>query len=424
MLSKLLHGSELFMAKIAILGYGTVGSGVYDVINTNREIVEHKSGEEMEIKYVLDLRDFPGDPVEAVLTHDFNDILNDDEVSVVAEVMGGVKPAYEFTKACLLKGKSVCTSNKELVASHGAELIRIAKENNASYVFEASVGGGIPIIRPLLTSITADKIEEIKGILNGTTNYMLTKMSEEGLEYEDVLKDAQAKGYAERNPAADVEGHDACRKIAILMSLALEAQVDYNDIMTEGITNITKADIDYAKAMGRQIKLLGKGKTTEEGSWAMVAPFMVGKDSPLYMVRDVFNAVSVVGNMLGQVMFYGKGAGKEATASAVVSDIIDAVRSKDKTISINWSEEKYELMPIDTLKTSKFIRIETYDKPAAKKAITELFGETSFIELSDYEDEIGFLTPVMREIDLNKALSGLLSEEGIENILSAIRTEE
>ncbi len=424
MLSKLLHGSELFMAKVAILGYGTVGSGVYDVINTNREIVEHKSGEEMEIKYVLDLRDFPGDPVETVLTHDFNDILNDDEVAVVAEVMGGVKPAYEFTKACLLKGKSVCTSNKELVASHGAELIKIAKENNASYVFEASVGGGIPIIRPLLTSITADKIEEIKGILNGTTNYMLTKMSEEGLEYDDVLKDAQAKGYAERNPAADVEGHDACRKIAILMSLALEAQVDYNDIMTEGITNITKADIDYAKAMGRQIKLLGKGKTTEEGSWAMVAPFMVGKDSPLYMVRDVFNAVSVVGNMLGQVMFYGKGAGKEATASAVVSDIIDAVRNKDKTISINWSEEKYELMPIDALKTSKFIRIETYDKPSAKKAITELFGETSFIELSDDEDEIGFLTPEMREIDLDKALSGLLSEEGIENILSAIRTEE
>ncbi len=412
------------MAKIAILGYGTVGSGVYEVIKVNQQIVNTKAKENIEIKYVLDLRDFPGDPVEEVLTHDFNDILNDDEISVVVEVMGGVKPAYDFTKACLLKGKSVCTSNKELVAAHGAELIRIAEEKNINYLFEASVGGGIPVLRPLISSITADRIQEIKGILNGTTNYMLTKMSKEGLEYDDVLKDAQNKGYAERNPAADVEGYDACRKISILMSLALEAQVDYNDVMTEGITNITKTDIDYAKAMGKAIKLLGVGKTTDEGSWAFVAPFMIGEESPLYMVNDVFNGICITGNMLGQVMFYGRGAGKEATAAAVVSDVVDAIKHKNTHVIINWDEEKQELMPMDSFKTSKFVRIETYDKEKAKKAVTDIFGQVEFVELPGLEDEFGFKAPKAAESETDLCLSGLLSRDGIENILGTIRTEE
>ncbi|MCD8089108.1 MAG: homoserine dehydrogenase [Clostridiales bacterium] len=412
------------MAKIAILGYGTVGSGVYEVIKVNQHIVDTKAKENIEIKYVLDLRDFPGDPVEEVLTHDFNDILNDDEVSVVVEVMGGVKPAYEFTKACLLNGKSVCTSNKELVAAHGAELIRIAEEKNINYLFEASVGGGIPVLRPLISSITADRIQEIKGILNGTTNYMLTKMTKEGLEYDDVLKDAQSKGYAERNPAADVEGYDACRKISILMSLALEAQVDYNDVMTEGITNISKTDIDYAKAMGKAIKLLGIGKTTDEGSWAFVAPFMIGEDSPLYMVNDVFNGICITGNMLGQVMFYGRGAGKEATAAAVVSDVVDAIKHKNTHVIINWSEEKQELMPVDSFKTSKLVRIETYDREKAKKAVSDIFGDVRFVELPELEDEFGFVASKAEESETDMLLSSLLSCDGIENILGTIRTEE
>ncbi|MCD8158789.1 MAG: homoserine dehydrogenase [Clostridiales bacterium] len=412
------------MAKIAIMGYGTVGSGVYEVIKVNQNIVNTKAKEDIEIQYVLDSRDFPGDPVEEVLTHDFNDILNDDEVSVVVEVMGGVKPAYEFTKALLLKGKSVCTSNKELVAAHGAELIKIAEEKNINYLFEASVGGGIPILRPLISSITADKIQEIKGVLNGTTNYMLTKMSKEGLEYDDVLKDAQNKGYAERNPTADVEGYDACRKISILMSLALEAQVDYNDVMTEGITNITKTDIDYAKAMGKVIKLLGVGKTTKEGSWAFVAPFMIGEDSPLYMVNDVFNGICVTGNMLGQVMFYGRGAGKEATAAAVVSDVVDAIKHKNTHVIINWAEEKQELMPMDSFKTSRFVRVESYDKPKAKKAVSDIFGDVKFTELPELEDEFGFITPKAAEFETDRLLSSLLSCEGIENILGTLITEE
>lgn len=411
------------MAKIAILGYGTVGSGVFEVIRTNQEIVNTKAKENIEIKHVLDLRDFPGDPVEDVLTHDFNDILNDDEITVVVEVMGGVNPAFEFTKALLEKGKSVCTSNKELVAAHGAELIKIAEDKNINYLFEASVGGGIPILRPLISSITADRIQEIKGILNGTTNYMLTKMSKEGLEYDAVLKDAQERGYAERNPAADVEGHDACRKISILMSLALEHQVDYRDVPTEGITNITKTDIDYAKAIGRTIKLLGYGRTTNKGSWAMVAPHLVSETSPLYMVNDVFNGICVTGNMLGQVMFYGRGAGKEATAAAVVSDVVDAIKHKNTHVIINWAEGKYELNPIDELETSKLVRVESLDRTAGKTAVSNIFGDVKFVELEGLDDEFAFITPTMTEADTDECLSALLNMDGIDNIIGTIRIE-
>ncbi len=411
------------MAKIAIMGYGTVGSGVYEVIKTNSGIVNTKAKEDIDVKYVLDLRDFPGDPVEEVLTHDFNDILNDDEVSVVVEVMGGINPAYEFTKALLEKGKSVCTSNKELVAEHGAELIRIAEEKNINYLFEASVGGGIPILRPLISSITADRIQEIKGILNGTTNYMLTKMSKEGLEYDDVLKDAQNRGYAERNPAADVEGYDACRKISILMSLALEAQVDYRDVYTEGITAITKTDIDYAKAMGKAIKLLGYGRTTDEGSWAFVAPHLVNETSPLYMVNDVFNGICITGNMLGQVMFYGRGAGKEATAAAVVSDVVDAVKHKNTHVIINWAEGKYELCPIDVLVTEKLVRVEAENRNRAKAAVRAVFGEVSFVELPGHDDEFGFVTPRSTEAEIDEKLGLLLNSDVIDNIIGTIRIE-
>ena len=257
------------MIQIAVLGYGTVGSGVVEVINTNHSSINKKAGEEINIKYVLDLRDFPGDPIQEKIVHDFDVILNDPEIKIVVEVMGGVEPAYTFTKKALLAGKSVCTSNKELVARHGAELLEIARERNINYLFEASCGGGIPIIRPLNSSLTADEIDEITGILNGTTNYILTEMAEKGSDFADVLKEAQNLGYAERNPEADVEGYDACRKIAILSSLAFGRQVDYEDIYTEGISKITATDIKYAKAMGQMIKLLAVSRKVDGSFYAM-----------------------------------------------------------------------------------------------------------------------------------------------------------
>ena len=263
------------MIQIAVLGYGTVGSGVVEVINTNHESINKKAGEEINIKYVLDLREFPGDPVEDVLVHDYETIINDPEVQIIVEVMGGVEPAYTFTKRALEAGKCVCTSNKELVARHGLELLEIAREKDINYLFEASCGGGIPIIRPLNSSLTADEIDEISGILNGTTNYILTKMAEENADFEDVLKEAQEKGYAERNPEADVEGYDACRKIAILSSLAFGCHVDYEDIYTEGITRITVEDVKYAKGLGMSIKLLATSKREDGRFYAMVSPVLV-----------------------------------------------------------------------------------------------------------------------------------------------------
>ena len=291
------------MIKIAILGYGTIGSGVVEVLHTNSESIAKRAGDEIEVKYILDLRDFPGDPMEDKVIHDYEVIANDPEIQVVVEAMGGVEPAYTFVKRALLAGKNVTTSNKALVAKHGAELIAIAKEQSINFLFEASVGGGIPIIRPLNSSLTADEIEEITGILNGTTNYILSKMTFEGLEFEDVLKDAQSRGYAEADPTADVEGYDACRKIAILTSLVCGQQVDFEDIYTEGISKITADDIKYAQAMGLVIKLLATSRKTKEGYCAMVAPFMLSQQHPLYSVNDVFNAIFVHGNVLGDAMF-------------------------------------------------------------------------------------------------------------------------
>lgn len=378
------------MIKVAIMGYGTVGSGVYEVIKTNQKSINKKVGQELQVAYVLDLRDFPGDPVMDVLTHDFEDIINDDEVKIVAEVMGGLHPAYEFTRRCLEAGKSVCTSNKELVAQHGAELIRIAKDHQVNYLFEASVGGGIPIIRPLNSSLTADVIEEISGILNGTTNYMLTKMSQEGLDYDDVLKEAQAKGYAELHPEADVEGYDACRKIAILTSLASGSQVDFQDIYTEGITKITTEDFTYAKKMKRAIKLLAVSRKVGDTYCVMVSPALISRDNPLYMVNDVFNAVEVEGNMLGKSMFYGSGAGKLPTASAVAGDMVDAARHLGKVITLFWSPEKLTLAPMGQLSRRFFVRMKDVDK--AK----EIFGEIELVD-AGIQGEAGFITPVMTE---------------------------
>ena len=378
------------MIKVAIMGYGTVGSGVYEVFRTNKTSIDKKVGQELRVQYVLDLREFPGDPVMDVLTHDFEDILNDDEVKIVAEVMGGLHPAYEFTRRCLEAGKSVCTSNKELVAEHGAELIQIAKDHQVNYLFEASVGGGIPIIRPLNSSLTADVIVEISGILNGTTNYMLTKMSREGLNYDDVLKEAQAKGYAELHPEADVEGWDACRKIAILTSLASGNQVDFKDIYTEGITKVTAEDFVYAKKAGCAIKLLAVSKKQGDTYCAMVAPTFVRKENPLYMGNDVFNAVCVEGNMLGASMFYGSGAGKLPTASAVAGDMVDAARHLGKIITTFWNPQKLELAPVGEMTHRFFVRMKSDAKDA------KVFGDVEMID-AKIKGEIGFMTPVMSE---------------------------
>ena len=384
------------MVNIAVLGYGTVGSGVVEVLRTNRKAINNRAGQEINLKYVLDLRDFPGDPVEEVLVHDFDTILNDDDVKIVVEVMGGVNPAYQFVKSALLKGKSACTSNKELVAKHGAELIQIARDNNVNFLFEASVGGGIPIIRPLNQSLTADEIVEISGILNGTTNYILTKMSQEGLDFDTVLREAQKLGYAERNPEADVEGYDACRKIAILSSLACGHQVDFEDIYTEGITRITERDFRYADALGVKIKLIGTGKKVGDGVCAMVAPKMIDNEHPLAGVNGVMNAIFVKGNVLGDVMFYGAGAGKLPTASAVVSDVVDAVKHMGTNIMTIWSQEKQKLVDMKDAKTRFFIRV----KGSVDEGLDEikaLFGNGQVISIPGYDDEFGFVTEEITE---------------------------
>ena len=384
------------MVNIAVLGYGTVGSGVVEVIRTNQERINQRIGDELNVKYVLDLRDFPGDPIQEKLVHDFDVIVNDPDVQIVVEVMGGIEPAYTFVKRSLQAGKSVATSNKALVAKHGAELLSIARDKNINFLFEASVGGGIPIIRPLNSSLTADEIEEITGILNGTTNYMLSKMFYEGADYAEVLKEAQDKGYAERNPEADVEGYDACRKIAILSSLISGQQVDFEDIYTEGITNITKEDMMYAKEMGMTIKLLASSKRDGDHLHAIVAPALLHKEHPLYNVNDVFNAIFVHGNVLGDAMFYGSGAGKLPTASAVVADVVDEAKHLNRNIMTMWKNEKLELLPLDDTSKRFFVRIKG-DADAMKAHLESAFGSISIVKVDGLDGEFGFVTEVMTE---------------------------
>ena len=381
--------------KAAVMGYGTIGSGVVEVLDINGSSIAKRVGEPVEIKYVLDLRDFPGDPIQDKIVHDYKTIAEDPEVKIVVETMGGVEPAYTFVKAMLEAGKHVTTSNKALVAAKGAELIALAKEKNVNFMFEASVGGGIPIIRPLNSCLTADEIEEITGIVNGTTNYMMTEMSEKGADFDEVLKDAQAKGYAEADPTADVEGYDACRKIAILTSLAYGKQLDFEDIYTEGITKITDRDIKYAAKLKAKVKIFGSSKLAGDKVSAMVAPKLITHDHPLYSVDGVFNAILVKGNMVGDVMFYGQGAGKLATASAVVSDIMEASENLDNNINVIWSDEKLELMPMDEVVSKFFVRV-SGNKADNEAKIKELFGEVEFVD-AGYDDETGFVTKDITE---------------------------
>lgn len=385
---------EEAMIKIAVLGYGTVGSGVVEVIEKNKEMVNKKASEELEIKYILDLRDFPGDPYADKVVHDFRQIVEDEEVTIICETMGGTGAAYQFTKQALEAGKSVCTSNKELVAKHGPELLTVAREHSCNYLFEASVGGGIPIIRPLNYSLTAERIEAITGILNGTTNYILSKMEEAGAGFDEVLKKAQEKGYAERNPQADVEGYDACRKIAILSSLMMGKNVDSEKVYTEGITKITAADFAYAKAAGKSIKLLAMSRALDNDNvLAMVAPFLMDMDHPLARVRGVFNAIYVTGNMLGDSMYYGRGAGKLPTASAVVSDVIDCARHQGKVIMCFWDKEDAFLIDVMENEQSFFLRAGEEARAEVEAALPG--GEV--LKLEGMEAEFGYFTKAVKE---------------------------
>ena len=384
------------MINVAVLGYGTVGSGVVEVIEKNKDMVNKKSAQELKVKYILDLRDFPGDPYEDKVIHDFNTILHDDSVTIVCETMGGVGAAYQFTKQALERGKSVCTSNKELVAKHGPELLQIAREHNCNYLFEASVGGGIPIIRPLNYSLTAEKIEAINGILNGTTNFILTKMDKEGASFEAVLKEAQDLGYAERNPEADVEGYDTCRKIAILTAMASGKEVNYEDISTEGITKITDVDFKYADKLGTSVKLFGTSRLDGDEVHAWVAPVMIGKDHPLYAVNDVFNGIMVKGNMLGTAMFYGSGAGKLPTASAVVADIMEAVENADHNVPLGWSSERLVIADQKTSVHRYFVRVEGTGTEL-EQAAAAAFGGAELVKLDSLNDEFALLTGEMSE---------------------------
>lgn len=392
------------MAKVAIMGYGTVGSGVYDIIKTNSDKLSRSAnGESVDIKYILDIRDFDDHPEKELFTKEFNDVLNDDEVSVVAEVMGGLHPAYEFTKSLLEAGKSVVTSNKELVATYGTELLEIARGKNVNYFFEASVGGGIPIIRPMHQCLTANNILKIAGILNGTTNYILDQMIRKGKTFETALKDAQNNGFAERNPAADIEGHDACRKIAILASLASGKMIDYNDIDTDGITNITLDDVKYAAAMDSVIKLIGYAQFDENGKvYSIVSPMVIKNSSPLAGVDGVFNAIMVTGDCVGDVMFYGKGAGKLPTASAVVADVVDAVKHSDRSKKIFWEKSAENIMAdIDSKKFEYFVR--TTD---SAENVQKIFGKCEFVD-NIIDNESAFVTSPLTKSEVEEKLAKL-----------------
>lgn len=410
------------MLKIAVMGHGVVGSGVLEVFYKNRASMQRKANKEMDIKYVLDLRDFPGLPYSDKFIKDFELIVNDPEINIVVEVMGGLNPAFTYVKRCLEAGKSVVTSNKELVAAKGAELLKIANDHDVNFFFEASVGGGIPIIRPLHACLVANEIDEIAGILNGTTNFILTKMIREQMTFSDALALAQKLGYAERNPAADVEGHDACRKICILASLAFGKHVYPDEVYTDGITKLTLEDVEYAKNWGGVIKLIGRAKRMPNGKVSvMVSPAFISSDSQLSSVDDVFNAVLVRGDATGDVVFYGKGAGKLPTASAVVADVVDAAKAEHSSTSLRWEDNPQHNTAVNYLDTqaSMYVRIgyDNYDK--AIKVINDLFGEIVPIYRSGAEDEFAFITPILTERELSEKIKQI-TKNGLQ-VLGSVR---
>ena len=410
------------MTKIAVLGYGTVGSGVVEVIQTNRDLINQKTGDSLEIKYILDLKEFPGSPIEKLIVHDFEEIVNDEEIKVVVEVMGGVEPAYTFVKRSLLAGKNVATSNKALVAKHGAELLAIAKEKNLNFLFEASVGGGIPIIRPMSQCLVANNVDEIAGILNGTTNFILTKMIEDGMQFDDALKLAQELGFAERNPAADIEGHDACRKICILASLAYGKHVYPDSVHTEGITKITLEDVRYAEAFHCVIKLIGSVKRLADGKIdIIVAPMLVPNKSQLANIDYEFNGIMVRGDCTGDVVFYGKGAGKLPTASAVVADVIDCCKHLKTRKFLYWADGNGKnILPWEESSRAMYVRANGSN--VAEKA-EKLFGEVTVINKADAPaDEKAFVVKAMPYNEFAEKIAQL-EADGV-SVLSSIRVAD
>lgn len=397
----------MFMAKVAILGFGVVGSGVAEVLERNSLQIDQKVHAKVALKYILDVRDFPDSPFSSLIIHDFALIENDPEVEIVVETIGGAKIAYEFTRRALMAGKSVVTSNKELVAEHGFELMELAREHRVSYLYEASVGGGIPIIHPLKQCLAANQITEVRGILNGTTNYILTRMIRAGRSFEDALKEAQQNGYAERDPTADIEGHDACRKICILGSLAFGKHIYPRQVPTQGISGVTLTDVAFADSQNCQIKLLGRAVKGGDGKVrAYVAPHLVRREDPLSGVEDVFNAITVKGNAIGDVMFYGRGAGKLPTASAVVSDVMEAVARRDRPKYLDWGPGAEDAVyPPDDLLEVWYVCAETTED----KLMAALAGGTSLSggQTQPQAGESAALTLPMTRAQVEERLNGV-----------------
>ncbi len=397
--------------QIAIMGFGTIGSGVAELLLKNQKSIVAKSGQaSLDIKYILDIRDFSNHELGKYFTTDFNDILNDTAVGIVVECMGGTEPAYEYVSKCLMAGKSVVSSNKELVAAKGYELLELARENNVNFLFEASVGGGIPIIRPISQCLAANEICEIAGILNGTTNFILTMMINEGMTFDAALKLAQVNGYAERDPSADILGHDAARKICILASLCFGKHVYPDFVETDGITEITSEDVAYAKNWGGVIKLIGRAVQNDSGKIsATVGPCLIQNHSQLASVDDVFNAILVRGDAIGDVVFYGKGAGKLPTASAVVADVIDCARHSTKRKAFGWgpAEDNYVIDPM-LQSSALYVRAETDDYITAFNEVNKVFEAPHILHREDEpKTEIAFVTPVMREKEARAAIEKL-----------------
>ena len=393
------------MVNIAILGFGTVGSGVADVLTQNGGLIDQRTNDLVRLKYILVRRDFPGSPYADCFVRDFSVIEQDPQVDIVVETMGGTEAALDYTTRALKAGKSVVTSNKELVASHGYELLQLAREHNVSYLFEASVGGGIPILRPLTSCLAANELTQVTGILNGTTNYILTRMIRAGLTFDQALKEAQDNGYAEKDPTADVDGHDACRKICILAALAFGQHVYPEQVPTQGIRGVSLEDVAYADSKGYKIKLLGRAIREPEGKvCAFVAPHLVSVDNPLAGVEDVFNAIAVTGNAIGDVMFYGRGAGKLPTASAVVADVIDIAKDLKKDRHNAWGPGAPDLViPPDILTSRWYVRAQaTVDQ--ARLACGEI---QPLARSGAPATEVAFLTAPMTEPQVRDKLKGI-----------------
>ncbi len=409
------------MINVAILGYGIVGSGVYRHLEENTETLEKLTGQEIRVNRILVRRDFTGDPAEKIMTRDIGEILCDKSISIVVEAIGGVEPAYTYVKSALSSGKSVVTSNKELVAEHGAELLRLSGEFNVRFLFEASVGGGMPIIAPFSRNLSTDRITGVAGILNGTTNFILSEMYESGREYDDALKEAQARGYAESNPSADTDGYDTSRKLAILLSIASGKTVDWNEIPTEGISAITRADFEFCKSLGYTIKLLGVGSPDKDGVKALTAPFLIHRKCPLATANGVYNGIIVNTDRIGPVMFYGKGAGQLPTGAAVVSDIVDAARQpfvKHRTIS--WDEEKAVIGSLDDLSFRKVMRLHCKTDPSC--FIRELWQGAEIFRIVD-SGEYALEIPAEAEAVTAKKL-GVLQRNRKITMLSILRVYE